>query len=56
MKKLIEIFLLKNIHNLIRGLSPKPGAFTTLGNKIVKVLNAKLRQDTTLEKEPGKIN
>ena len=45
----------KNIHNLIRGLSPKPGAFTTLDNKIVKVLNSKLTQDTTLDKEPGDI-
>lgn len=45
----------KNIHNLIRGLSPKPGAFTTLDNKIVKVLNSKLTQVTTLDKEPGDI-
>ncbi len=27
-----------SIHNLIRGLSPYPGAFTMLSNKILKIL------------------
>ena len=45
----------KNIHNLIRGLSTKPGAFTSLDYKIAKVLNSNLTHDTTLDKGPGDI-
>jgi methionyl-tRNA formyltransferase len=28
------------VHNLVRGLSPFPGAFTILGNKILKIFSA----------------
>jgi methionyl-tRNA formyltransferase len=37
-----------SIHNLIRGLSPYPGAFTTLNEKIFKILNSSF--------EPGNAN
>lgn len=30
-----------DVHNLIRGLSPFPGAFTRLNNKVLKILKAK---------------
>ncbi|MGL5591506.1 MAG: methionyl-tRNA formyltransferase [Mycoplasmoidaceae bacterium] len=45
----------KNIHNLIRGLSPKPGSFTTLDNQIVKILNSKLTESKTHNKQPGDV-
>jgi len=31
----------ESVHNLIRGLSPYPGAFTTLNEKILKVFRSK---------------
>ncbi|MGL5640543.1 MAG: methionyl-tRNA formyltransferase [Mycoplasmoidaceae bacterium] len=43
------------IHNLIRGLSPKPGSFTTLDNKIVKILSSKLTQSNSPKNNPGEI-
>ncbi|MGL5246252.1 MAG: methionyl-tRNA formyltransferase [Mycoplasmoidaceae bacterium] len=45
----------KSIHNLIRGLSPTPGSFTTLDNQIVKILNSKLTQNNSPNKQPGDI-
>ncbi|MGL4616828.1 MAG: methionyl-tRNA formyltransferase [Mycoplasmoidaceae bacterium] len=45
----------KNIHNLIRGLSPYPGSFTTLDNQIVKIFNSKLTKNNSSNKKPGDI-
>jgi len=42
------------IHNLIRGLSPVPGAFTKLGDKMIKIFRSKL-SDENSENEPGLI-
>lgn len=36
----------QEVHNLVRGMSPFPGAFTTLNGKLLKVFR------TTVEKEP----
>lgn len=36
-----------DIHNLIRGLSPFPGAFTTLDNKTLKIFRSKKITDAT---------
>ncbi|TZF83864.1 methionyl-tRNA formyltransferase [Pedobacter sp. BS3] len=38
----------KQVHNLIRGLSPYPTAFTTFDNKTLKIFKAEVQ-----EKEPG---
>lgn len=43
-----------NIHNLVRGLSPIPGAFTLLGNKIFKIYRTKVL-DKDASQQPGKI-
>lgn len=40
------------VNNFIRGLSPKPAAFTTLNNKSVKIYKTKLT-DIPSEKTPG---
>lgn len=42
------------IHNLIRGLSPVPGAFTKLGDKMIKIFRSKL-SDENSENDPGLI-
>ncbi|CAM3188230.1 methionyl-tRNA formyltransferase [Sporolactobacillus spathodeae] len=44
----------KEIHNLVRGLNPFPGAYTSLDGKVFKIFSA---QQTGLqtEEEPGKI-
>ncbi len=43
------------IRNLIRGLSPNPGAYTFLNGKILKVLDSKPVDDTKDGRQPGKI-
>jgi methionyl-tRNA formyltransferase len=43
------------IHNFIRGLSPNPGAFTYLGNKLVKIFRSALT-NLSSEKFPGYIS
>ncbi|MCX8019928.1 MAG: methionyl-tRNA formyltransferase [Chitinophagaceae bacterium] len=35
----------KEVHNLVRGLSPVPGAFTLLNGKIIKIYKTELKQD-----------
>jgi len=42
------------IHNLIRGLSPVPGAFTKLGDKLIKIFRSKLIDENS-ENDPGLI-
>ena len=42
------------IHNLIRGLSPVPGAFTKLGDKMIKIFRSKF-SDENSENDPGLI-
>lgn len=44
----------EEIHNLIRGLSPFPGAFTTLNNKTFKIYQSS-KERTSLSEEAGKI-
>ncbi|HSC52508.1 MAG TPA: methionyl-tRNA formyltransferase [Phnomibacter sp.] len=43
-----------SVHNLIRGLSPFPGAFTTLDDKTLKVFGSTVELQTTGEK-PGTV-
>lgn len=43
-----------DIHNLVRGLSPKPTAYTTLGGKKLKVFRTDPRGETCYA-EPGRI-
>lgn len=42
------------IHNLVRGLSPTPGAFFIHGDKQYKIYNSKINNELKLE--PGEIN
>lgn len=42
------------IHNLIRGLSPVPGAFTVLGEKIYKIYKSKIIESAS-QQSPGNI-
>lgn len=43
----------KEVHNLIRGLSPAPCAYTHLGKKLLKVYKAVLRED--MKGTPGNV-
>lgn len=43
----------ERLHDFIRGLSPYPGAFTTLDGKILKILRARVRHDSGLS--PGDV-
>ena len=45
---------IEEIHNLIRGLSPFPGAFTTLNNKTFKIYQSS-KERTSVSEEAGKI-
>lgn len=45
---------IEEIHNLIRGLSPFPGAFTTLNNKTFKIYQSS-KERTNVSEETGKI-
>ena len=42
------------IHNLVRGLSPVPGAFTELDGRIIKIFKTKIIKDSIAD-APGKI-
>lgn len=42
------------IHNLVRGLSPVPGAFTELDGRIIKIFKTKVIKDS-IANTPGKI-
>jgi len=44
----------EKIHNLVRGLSPSPAAFTTLGNKLIKIYKTKILDEKS-DKTPGEI-
>lgn len=44
-----------NIFNLIRGLSPNPGAYAMLDGKIVKIYKSERADDFYTTKEPGEI-
>lgn len=43
----------KRIHNLVRGLSPKPGAFTTWAGELVKILRTKVVDEDPQAGPPG---
>lgn len=47
----------KRIHNLVRGLSPSPGAVTFLGEERIKILETKRMEESnmTFKDEPGKV-
>lgn len=40
-------------HNLVRGLSPYPGAWTKFGDKVCKIFKSKVLSDEDLKKQPG---
>lgn len=44
-----------SVHNLVRGLSPYPGAFTTLHGRLLKVYRTKLMRKSGQRKKPGQI-
>lgn len=44
----------EKIHNLVRGLSPSPAAFTILGNKLIKIYKTKILDEKS-DKSPGEI-
>lgn len=43
----------QRIHNLVRGLSPKPGAFTTWQGQLVKILRTRVMEEETQAGPPG---
>jgi methionyl-tRNA formyltransferase len=43
----------EEVHNLIRGLSPFPGAFTELDGKIFKIFRSQKEQNSQTSGEPG---
>jgi methionyl-tRNA formyltransferase len=45
----------RELHNLARGLSPWPGAFTWLSGTRLKVLSTQVRDEHTAHSEPGKL-
>lgn len=45
----------ENIHNLIRGLSPIPLAFTYLGEKLVKISDAQIAEKNSINSNPGEV-
>ena len=46
----------ENIYNLVRGMSPYPGAFTELDEKILKVFECDFIEDSAIKKQPGEIS
>ncbi len=44
-----------DIYNLIRGLKPKPGSYTTLDEKVVKIYKSKILENKTENKNYGEI-
>ncbi|MGI6686115.1 MAG: methionyl-tRNA formyltransferase [Bacillota bacterium] len=45
----------REVHNLVRGMNPWPGAYTTFENKIVKIWEAKVIEDVSEEAKPGTV-
>lgn len=45
----------RRIHNLVRGTNPWPGAHTTLGDRLVKVLRTGVVEESSAEAAPGAI-
>lgn len=45
----------KEIHNFVRGMSPFPGAFTTINGKIVKIFKTEIQEETENILPAGKI-
>lgn len=45
---------LEKVYNLIRGLSPYPGAFTFMNEKMIKIFRAQ-KEETIVKEEPGSI-
>ncbi|MFC1683622.1 methionyl-tRNA formyltransferase [Candidatus Zixiibacteriota bacterium] len=43
------------VKNLIRGLNPKPGAFTTAGDRVLKIHQAQLTDMVPSELQPGQV-
>ncbi len=43
----------ENIRNLIRGMSPYPGAFTELEGKILKIFDCDFKEDNEIKNQPG---
>lgn len=43
----------ENIRNLIRGMSPYPGAFTELKGKILKIFDCDFKEDNEIKNQPG---
>jgi methionyl-tRNA formyltransferase len=46
----------EDIYNLIRGMSPHPGAFTELDGKIFKIYKSEFIEDAYIKTEAGKID
>ncbi len=45
----------RRIHNLVRGLSPKPGAYTTWRGELVKILRTRVAEEMGAAGVPGVI-
>ncbi|MDE2996338.1 MAG: methionyl-tRNA formyltransferase [Bacteroidota bacterium] len=45
----------EQVHNLIRGVSPVPGAFTRYGGKQLKIFRSRMREGTGTSVQPGTI-
>lgn len=45
----------EEIHNFVRGMSPFPGAFTTINGKIIKIFQTEIQQETETILPAGKI-
>ncbi len=45
----------QNVKNLVRGLSPEPGAFTTYRNKIVKIFKAEILDEKKYDNNFGEV-
>lgn len=45
----------EKIRNIVRGMSPYPGAFTELNGKILKIFECSFIADTEIKKQPGQV-
>lgn len=45
----------REIFNLVRGTNPRPGAYTYLGNKLLKILAVKPQESSCRDRKPGEI-
>jgi len=45
----------REVHNLVRGMNPWPGAYTTFENKIVKIWETKVIEDESTDNKPGTV-